>query len=725
MKTVLFVCTGNVCRSPMAEALFRRATSGRGAFRAVSAGLGAMNDQPPTPHSVQAMRELGVDISTHRSRTLTTELVQQADYIFGMTHSHVDTIMLLYPQAADKTFLLREFDESVEPFEKHIGDPIGGSYEVYENCRHQIEQGVASLLKYMEEHKILSASHDPKRAATANFALGADHGGYQLKEALKQYLQSRGLSTTDFGAKVKEPADDYPDFAQPVAAAVTARQAEFGLLVCTSGVGMTIAANKVPGIRAALVADEQTAALVRQHNDVNVLCLSGKNTTPEMGRKILDAFLHAKFEGGRHERRVLKLESNRVPPPLRLRAVDPVVAEAIEHERLRQQENIELIASENFVSPAVLEAQGSVLTNKYAEGLPKKRWYGGCENIDTIEQLAIDRAKKLFGAEHANVQPHSGSQANMAVYFAVLKPGDKMLTMDLSHGGHLTHGNKANFSGKFFEIVHYGVRRDDERIDYDQLATMAREHKPKMITVGASAYPRTIDFARMGEIAREVGAYLLADIAHIAGLVATGWHPSPMPHADFVTTTTHKTLRGPRGGLILCREKFAKEIDSTVFPGIQGGPLEHVIAGKAVCFHEALQPSFKAYQEQIIKNAKVLAEGMKHNGYRLVSGGTDNHLMLVDVGLKNLTGKDCQIALDEAAITVNKNTIPFETRSPFQASGIRLGTPAVTTRGMKEPEMAAIADMISEVLMDIKNTPAASKVRQRVHALTAKYPLPY
>jgi glycine hydroxymethyltransferase len=408
-----------------------------------------------------------------------------------------------------------------------------------------------------------------------------------------------------------------------------------------------------------------------------------------------------------------------------LRSVDSIVADAIEHERVRQQENIELIASENFVSPAVLEAQGSVLTNKYAEGYPKKRWYGGCENMDTVEQLAIDRAKKLFGAEHANVQPHSGSQANMAVYFAMLKPGDKMLTMDLSHGGHLTHGNKANFSGKFFEIVHYGVRKDDERIDYDQLAQMAREHKPKMITVGASAYPRIIDFKRMGEIAREVGAYLLADIAHIAGLVATGLHPSPVPHADFVTTTTHKTLRGPRGGLILCREKNAKEIDSQVFPGIQGGPLEHVIAAKAVCFYEALQPSFKNYQQQILKNATALADGMKRNGYRLVSGGTDNHLMLVDVGAKNVTGKDCQNALDEAGITVNKNTIPFETRSPFQASGIRLGTPAVTTRGMKEAEMAAIADMISEVLLDIKNTDAAHKVRTRVRELTARFPLPY
>jgi RpiB/LacA/LacB family sugar-phosphate isomerase len=708
----------------MAEALFQRAAAGRGEFRVFSAGLGAVDGQPPTAHSVEAMRELGIDISGQRSRMLTADLVRQADYIFGMTHSHMDVIALLYPPTAEKTFLLREFDDTLEEFEKDISDPIGGTYEVYKNCRDQIEQGIASLLRFMEQHEILTGTTTKTTPAVA-FALGADHGGYELKEALKQYLQQRGLSVTDFGAKSREPGDDYPDFAQPAAQAVAASRAEFGLLVCTSGIGMSIAANKVPGVRAALVADAPTAALVRQHNDANVLCLAGKTTSAETGRKILDAFLNAKFEGGRHERRVDKLESRLTPPPLRLRAVDSIVADAIEHERVRQQENIELIASENFVSPAVLEAQGSVLTNKYAEGYPKKRWYGGCENMDTVEQLAIDRAKKLFGAEHANVQPHSGSQANMAVYFAMLKPGDKMLTMDLSHGGHLTHGNKANFSGKFFEIVHYGVRKDDERIDYDQLAAMAREHKPKMITVGASAYPRIIDFKRMGEIAREVGAYLLADIAHIAGLVAVGLHPSPIEHADFVTTTTHKTLRGPRGGLILCREKNAKEIDSQVFPGIQGGPLEHVIAAKAVCFHEALQPSFKNYQQQILKNATALADGMKRNGYRLVSGGTDNHLMLVDVGAKNVTGKDCQIALDEAGITVNKNTIPFETRSPFQASGIRLGTPAVTTRGMKETEMAAIADMISEVLLDIKNVDAAHKVRGRVRELTAKFPLPY
>jgi RpiB/LacA/LacB family sugar-phosphate isomerase len=724
MKTILFICTGNVCRSPMAEALFRRAVAGRGDFRALSAGLGAVDGQPPTQHSVTAMRELGVDISAQRSRALTANLLREADYIFGMTHGHVDTIGLLYPAAAEKTFLLREFDEAPDPFEKDISDPIGGSYDVYVHCREQIERGIASILKFMEQHNILSAPHGAKTPAMVKFALGADHGGFDLKEVLKKYLLSRGLTVKDFGALVKDPADDFPDFVLPAAQAVAEGSAEFGLLCCTSGVGIYIAANKVPGVRAGQAFDEKAAEMMRRHNDVNALCLAG-DTNLELAKKIVDTFMSAKFEGGRHERRVNKIDIRLAPMKLRLRNVDPQVAEAIEHEKLRQQENIELIASENFVSPAVLEAQGSVLTNKYAEGLPKKRWYGGCEFIDTVEQLAIDRAKKLFGAEHANVQPHSGSQANMAVYFAVLKPGDKLLTMDLSHGGHLTHGNKANFSGKFFEIVHYGVRKDDERIDYDQLAAMAREHKPRMITVGASAYPRVIDFQRMGEIAREVGAYLLADIAHIAGLVAVGLHPSPIPHADFVTTTTHKTLRGPRGGLILCREKNAKEIDSMVFPGIQGGPLEHVIAAKAVCFHEALQPSFKNYQEQIVKNAKALAGGMTHNGYRLVSGGTDNHLMLVDVGVKNLTGKECQAALDEAGITVNKNTIPFETRSPFQASGVRLGTPAVTTRGMKEAEMAAIADMISEVLLDIKNVEAAHKVRARVRELTAKFPLPY
>jgi RpiB/LacA/LacB family sugar-phosphate isomerase len=705
----------------MAEGIFRQAVQGHGDYRVLSAGLGAAEGAPPSAYAVQAVKELGIDISGVRSRMLTAELVEQADCIFGMTHSHIDTIKVLYPQAEEKTFLVREFDETLDSFEKDISDPIGGSYQVYLNCRDQLEQGIASLLGFIERGEPAGGLGGAQPAA---IAIGADHGGYELKEALKQHLGKRGVSVTDFGTSSKEPTD-YPDYAQAVAQSVAHHKEQFGVLICSTGIGMSIAANKVPGVRAALVGDVSTAALARQHNNANVLCLAGKTTRPEEAGRILDAFLDARFEGGRHERRVNKMEIKITPTDLRLSAVDPEVAAAIEHERQRQQENIELIASENFTSPAVMEAQGSVLTNKYAEGYPRKRWYGGCEFVDVVEQLAIDRAKQLFGAEHANVQPHSGSGANMAVYFAFLKPGDKMLTMDLTHGGHLTHGNKANFSGKFFEIVHYGVRKEDERIDYDQLAQMARVHRPKMITVGASAYPRIIDFQRLGEIAREVGAYLLADIAHIAGLVATGLHPSPVPHADFFTSTTHKTLRGPRGGLVLCKEKYAKEIDSQTFPGIQGGPLMHVIAAKAVCLHEAMLPSFKAYQKQIVLNAAALAEGMKRNSFRLVSGGTDNHLMLVDVGARGVTGKECQAALDQAGVTVNKNTIPFETRSPFQASGIRLGTPAVTTRGMTEAEMAAIADMISEVLLDIKNVEAIAKVLERVRELTARFPLPY
>ncbi|MDZ4789157.1 MAG: serine hydroxymethyltransferase [Blastochloris sp.] len=408
-----------------------------------------------------------------------------------------------------------------------------------------------------------------------------------------------------------------------------------------------------------------------------------------------------------------------------LEELDPTIFDLIKKEHLRQKENIELIASENFTSRAIMEAQGSCLTNKYAEGYPKKRWYGGCEHVDVIEQLAIDRAKELFGAEHANVQPHAGSQANMAVYFSILKPGDKILTMDLAHGGHLTHGHPMNFSGKLYEVLHYGVSPESETIDYDALQKQAHEFKPKMITVGASAYSRIIDFKRMGQIAQEVGALLFADIAHIAGLVAAGEHPSPVPYADFVTTTTHKTLRGPRSGLILCKEKYAKDIDSSVFPGCQGGPLVHVIAAKAVCFLEALQPSFKTYQHQVVRNAKALSEGMKKNGYRIVSGTTENHVMLVDLQPKDITGKEAQEALDHAAITVNKNAIPFDKQSPFKAGGIRLGTPAVTTRGMKEDEMFDIANWIDEGLQARNNPEALKAIAAKVHAFTARYPLPY
>jgi len=722
MKTVLFVCTGNVCRSPMAEGLFRHAVQGRGLYRVWSAGLGAVDGQPPSTHAVQAMTDLGIDISRQRSRVLTADMVRQADFIFGMTHGHVDTLTLLHPGAVEKTFLLREFDDSLGMFEKDIADPIGGTFPMYVQCREQIARGIQSVLPFIERSTVTSA-FPPHYPMMNTIAIGADHGGFQLKQLLLEHLKRAGRTVVDLGTHSTE-STDYPDYARAVGEQVALGRADAGLLVCTTGIGMCIAANKVPGVRAALVSDPTTAGVARHHNHANVLCLAG-NLPAETAAAVVDTFFKENPEGGRHERRVNKLESpGRIGTHL-VRRVDPTVAAVVDQERDRQQENIELIASENFTSRAVMQAQGSVLTNKYAEGYPGKRWYGGCEHVDVVEQLAIDRAKQLFGAEHANVQPHSGSGTNMAVYFAVLKPGDKLLTMDLSHGGHLTHGNKANFSGRFFDVVHYGVRKEDERIDYDQLAAMAREHRPNMITVGASAYPRVIDFERMGQIAREVGAFLLADIAHIAGLVAAGVHPSPVPHADFVTTTTHKTLRGPRGGLILCRADQAKAIDSQVFPGIQGGPLMHVIAAKAVSFQEALQPEFQEYQRQIVRNARALAEGMQRNGFRLISGGTDNHLMLVDVGSRGVTGKECQIALDEAGITVNKNTIPFETRSPFQASGIRLGTPAVTTRGMKEAEMAAIADMISEVLGNLNDLDRRRIVRQRVRELTARFPLPY
>jgi glycine hydroxymethyltransferase len=723
MKTILIVCTGNVCRSPMAEGLLRRALAGREGYRVLSAGVGATDGQGPSPHAVAVMRELNIDISGTRSRMLTAALVEEAAYIFGMTRGHVDSIMLLYPQAAEKTFLVREFDENLEPFEKDIPDPIGGSYEVYRQCRDHIQQSIPSLLSFIDQTSKPPLASRAVALTTSCLVLGADHAGYRLKEHLKQHLARRDWELIDHGTHSDDPAD-YPDFAQRVARTVAENEHRLGLLVCGTGIGMSIAANKIPGIRAAMVCDTAGAVLARRHNRANILCLGGRTVNPEQACAILDAFLDTPFEGGRHEQRVNKLEPDRLGARA-VEQVDPSIAVVLRDECARQQGNIELIASENFTSPAVLRVQGSILTNKYAEGYPGKRWYGGCEHVDVAEKLAVDRARSLFGAEHANVQPHSGSGANMAVYFAFLKPGDRMLTMDLSHGGHLTHGNRVNFSGRFFEIIHYGVRKEDERIDYEALARAAREHRPRMITVGASAYPRTIDFQRMGEIARDVGALLLADIAHIAGLVAAGLHPSPMQHADFVTTTTHKTLRGPRGGLILCRERYAKDIDAQVFPGIQGGPLMHVIAAKAVCFQEALQPEFKRYQQQVIANASALAEGLKRNGYRLVSGGTDNHLMLVDVGARGMTGKECQIVLDTAGITVNKNTIPFETRSPFQASGIRLGTPAVTTRGMGPAEMAAIADMISEILLDAKNVDAVLRVRQRVLELTARFPLPY
>jgi glycine/serine hydroxymethyltransferase len=497
-------------------------------------------------------------------------------------------------------------------------------------------------------------------------------------------------------------------------------------LLCGTGIGMAMAANKIRGIRAAAVWSVATARLAAEHNNANVLCLAGKRVSAEQASQIVNAFLSTPFEGGRHERRVEKLShpGSATDSTKPLAEVDAEIAHCIVEERARQFENIELIASENFTSRAVMEAQGSCLTNKYAEGYPGRRWYGGCEHVDVVEQLAIDRAKALFGGDHVNVQPHSGSQANMAVYFSVLQPGDRILTMDLSHGGHLTHGNRANFSGRFFDVSHYGVSPETERIDYDALAKHAQEFQPKMITAGASAYPRIIDFQKMREIADSVGAMLFVDMAHIAGLVAGGVHPSPVALADFVTTTTHKSLRGPRGGLIICKQQYAKGVDSQVFPGIQGGPLMHVIAAKAVCFHEALQPGFKEYTQQIVSNAKALSVQLARLGYRIVSGGTDNHLMLVDLRPSGLNGKLAQETLDKAGITVNKNGIPFDTEKITLGGGVRIGTPAVTTRGMKEEQMMEIADLIHEALTHKDEPSALERVRGKVQNLTRRYPLP-
>lgn len=426
------------------------------------------------------------------------------------------------------------------------------------------------------------------------------------------------------------------------------------------------------------------------------------------------------------EWRLLTIERKvalRVKPQLRrIDDVDPEIRRVLMDEEKRQMDVIELIASENLVSRAVLEAAGSVLTNKYAEGYPGKRYYGGCEVVDVAENLARDRAKEIFGAEHANVQPHSGAQANTAVYFAVLKPGDTVLGMNLAHGGHLTHGSPVNISGQYYNFVAYGVDPQTETIDYDQVRSVALEHRPKLIVAGASAYPRIIDFKRFRDIADECGSLLMVDMAHIAGLVAAGLHPSPVPYAQFVTTTTHKTLRGPRGGMILCTEEWAAAIDKAVFPGIQGGPLMHIIAAKAVAFKEALEPSFKDYQSQVVKNAKALAEALKGYGFRLVSGGTDNHLMLVDLTPKGVTGRQAEQSLDKVGITVNKNSIPFDKRKPTVTSGIRIGTPAVTTRGMKEPEMELIASLIDRTLRDRENEDSLKDISEQVKALTSRFP---
>ena len=601
MKNVLFVCTGNICRSPIAEGLFRRLLGNRKDIEVVSAGVHAVRGQPPSLYAVQVCEEEGADISGLRSQPLTATLVDRATHIFAMTGAHLETIQTLFPQGAEKSFLLREFEEAGTTVWRDVPDPIGLGREVYEDCARTIKNALPSVLAFVEQGELVRP--------------GA--------------MRARELSSYSM--------------------------------------------NDLPS---------------------------------RIGTESFPSQSPARYGEA-------------------LRRVDPEIFDAIAAEEKRQRENIELIASENFTSRAVMEAQGSVLTNKYAEGYPRKRWYGGCENVDIAEQLAIDRAKRLFGCEHVNVQPHSGAQANMAVYFAAIKPGDKILTMNLAHGGHLTHGHPANFSGKFYQVTHYGVDEKTEQIDYEALQKQAEEVQPAMITAGASAYPRTFDFPRLRQIADSVAAILFIDMAHIAGLVAGGQHPSPVPYAQFVTTTTHKSLRGPRGGIVMCEEKFAKAIDSTLFPGVQGGPLMHVIAAKAVCFHEALQPQFREYQRQVVLNAKALAAGIAKHGYRIVSGGTDNHLMLVDLRPKEINGKEAQDVLDRAGITVNKNAIPFDTYPIFKPGGIRIGTPAVTTRGMKEEEMLEIADLIAEALANRSDADALERVRMKVRELTRRFPLPF
>ncbi len=560
----------------------------------------------------------------------------------------------------------------------------------------------------------------------SRIGIASDHGGFDVKKEVTAFLENKNFRVLDFGPLTYDPEDDYNTFGAAMAAAIEKGELEKGILICRSGIGMGIVANRYHGVRAAVAYNSKIAKASRDHNCSNVLVIPADYLDKEEINKIISVWLETPFicVGGRHARRLENLEKDSYDDIAAIRNADPDVAKWIDKEAERQFEGIELIASENFTSTAVRAAQGSVMTNKYAEGYPAKRYYNGCQFVDEVEKIAIERACKLFGAEAANVQPHSGSQANMAAYFALIKPGDTILAMSLDHGGHLTHGHKMNFSGQFYNVIAYGVTHDTECIDYDEVQRLATENKPALIVAGASAYPRIIDFARLRQIADSVGAKLMVDMAHIAGLVAAGLHPSPVPFCDIVTTTTHKTLRGPRGGLILCKEEYIKAVNSKVFPGIQGGPLMHVIAGKAVCFGEALKPEFKTYQQQIVKNAAVLAKALTDKGFRIVSGGTDNHLMLVDLRPKGVTGKDVATALDKALITVNKNMIPFDPEKPMVTSGIRIGTPAVTTRGMKEADMVKIADFINRAVENKDNDEVLAKIAEEVKAFTKAFPMP-
>ena len=561
-------------------------------------------------------------------------------------------------------------------------------------------------------------------------AFGCDHGGFPLKDSVFEALKSYpDIEIDDCGTFDKSPVD-YSDFAREVAERIVDGRAERGILICTTGIGMAIAANRFIGVRAALCEDELVARKCREHNDSNLLVLPCCNVKPEAVKGILDIWMTAEYtgrtaDGMRHARRLYKLDrAGRLNEIAALGKADPEIHAAIRGHLVQEDTTCNLIASENYSSRAVREASGSPLTNKYSEGYPSKRWYNGCKFVDEVEQLAIDRAKALFGAEHANVQPHCGCSANMAVYSAVLKPGDTILSMSLDQGGHLSHGSQFNLSGKTYKIESYVVDPKTELLNYNAIAEQAAKVKPRLILAGASAYPRAIDFAKFREIADSVGAFLMVDMAHIAGLVAGGAHRSPVPFADFVTSTTHKTLRGPRGGLILCKEQYAKAIDKAIFPGLQGGPLQNIIAAKAVCFREAMQPEFVTYATQVVANAKRLAAHMLTNGFRLVSGGTDNHLMLVDVGKSGLTGNIAAEALDAAGIICNKNAIPYDKEKTSVTSGIRLGTAAVTTRGLKEADMLKIGGWITKILAKPDDKSLQIRTRNDVMDFMAQFPTP-